>query len=215
MKPDDCRPCGRTSRPRDREQWPHPSLHYLRTGPPRSPSTDSSTSARATRRRRGWSRRWRRWTAARRRPVSPRGWPQAPLSSSPRAGSHVLFHDDVYYDFRTIAKELMPRRGLSSSVVDMSDLGAVRSALKPETRLLWTETPSNPLLKIVDLAALSALARERGATSWTARSPRPTLQSPLALGADVVCTRPPSTWAGSVSEFRTGDERRTAGTRVT
>ena len=128
-------------------------------------------------------------------------------------GAHVLFHDDVYYDFRTIAKELMPRWGLSSSVVDMSDLGAVRAAIRPETRLLWTETPSNPLLKVVDLAALASLGREHGARLLVDGTfATPALQSPLALGADAVLHSTTkylgghSDVQGGALVFRTGDE---------
>src|SRR5262245_49713198 len=55
------------------------------------------------------------------------------------AGAHVLFQDDLYYDFRNVAQELLPRWGMSASAVDMGDLGAVRAGLRPETKLVWLE----------------------------------------------------------------------------
>ncbi|TAH44796.1 MAG: aminotransferase class I/II-fold pyridoxal phosphate-dependent enzyme [Gammaproteobacteria bacterium] len=103
------------------------------------------------------------------------------------AGSHVLLCDDSYFSFRVLAREQFPRWGLEYSVVDFTDLDAVRAALRPETALLWAETPSNPLLKVADIAALAELAHANGArllVDGTFASP--VLQQPLALGADVV-----------------------------
>jgi cystathionine gamma-synthase len=76
--------------------------------------------------------------------------------------------------------------GLQASVVDMTDLAAVRAAVRPTTRLLWVETPSNPLLKISDIAALAQIAHAAGArcavdNTWAT----PALQRPLDLGADL------------------------------
>src|SRR6185295_7818671 len=62
-------------------------------------------------------------------------------------GSHVLFPDDVYYGFRTTAEEFLPNWGIRSDFIAMDDLAALAAALRPETRLVWLETPSNPLLK--------------------------------------------------------------------
>jgi cystathionine gamma-synthase len=102
-------------------------------------------------------------------------------------GSHVLFADDIYYDFRTIAATLFPRWGLESSAVDMSDLDAVRAALRPNTRVLWAETPSNPLMKVVDLAALGAIARAaRTRFLVDGTFATPALQRPLEHGATAV-----------------------------
>ena len=102
-------------------------------------------------------------------------------------GSHVVFPDDIYYGFRTIADEFLPRWGMESSVVDMGDPNRVRAALKPNTRLIWAETPSNPLMKIVDLAALAAIARGAGARLIVDGTfATPVLQRPLELGADAV-----------------------------
>lgn len=103
------------------------------------------------------------------------------------AGSHVLLQDDIYHGVRSLARDWLPRWGLSASFVDCGDIDAVRAALRPETRLLWTESPSNPLLRIVDIAALAELSQAHGArllVDGTFASPA--LQQPLALGADVV-----------------------------
>ena len=102
-------------------------------------------------------------------------------------GSHVIFPDDVYYGFRAIAAEYLPRWGMDATTVDMADLSQVAAAVRPNTRLLWAETPSNPLMKIVDLEALAGIARGAGArllVDGTFASPA--LQRPLALGADAV-----------------------------
>ncbi len=103
------------------------------------------------------------------------------------AGSHVIFPDDIYYGFRTIAQEFLPRWGMESTALDMADLARVRAALKPNTRLIWAETPSNPLMKIVDLAALASMAQGAGAQMIVDGTfATPALQRPLELGADAV-----------------------------
>src|SRR5262245_39209356 len=71
------------------------------------------------------------------------------LQSLP-AGSHILFHHDVYYAFRIIGAEFLERWECEAEFVDMSDLGALRKAIRPSTRLVWMETPSNPLMSVVD-----------------------------------------------------------------
>ena len=102
-------------------------------------------------------------------------------------GAHVVFPDDLYYGFRIVARELLPRWGMSSSEVDMSDLGSVRAAVRAETGVIWAESPSNPLMKVVDLPALAGIARAAGAELVVDGTfATPALQSPLALGADVV-----------------------------
>lgn len=102
-------------------------------------------------------------------------------------GGHVLLHRDVYYDLRTMARDYFPRWGLECDVVDMADLGALRAALRPQTRLLWAESPSNPLLDVLDLAALADVAHAAGAQLLVDSTfATPALQRPLELGADVV-----------------------------
>src|SRR6476620_6684657 len=65
-------------------------------------------------------------------------------------GDHILAHEDAYYGTTRLLREIFVRWGLEADFVDMSDLTAVRKALRPSTKLAWMETPSNPLLKIVD-----------------------------------------------------------------
>jgi len=102
-------------------------------------------------------------------------------------GSHVVFPDDMYYANRVIARDMFPRWGLASTAVDGSDLAAIEAAMTPRTRLVWAESPSNPLMKIVDLAALAELAHARGAELLVDGTfATPALQQPLTLGADVV-----------------------------
>jgi cystathionine gamma-synthase len=110
----------------------------------------------------------------------------AVLQSVP-AGSHVLLPDDLYYHVRVVLRELGPRWGLASSAVDMTDLGAVKRALRPDTRLVWVETPSNPLMKVIDVPAVVALARSAGAeTAVDNTFATPVLEDPIGEGADVV-----------------------------
>ncbi len=102
-------------------------------------------------------------------------------------GTHVLFQEDLYYVFRTLAAEHLPRWGLETSAVDFRDQEAVERALRPTTGLLWAETPSNPLLQLVDLAWLAGVARQAGARLVVDGTfATPALQQPLALGADAV-----------------------------
>lgn len=104
-------------------------------------------------------------------------------------GSHVLFPDDAYYGFRVAAEEMMPNWGIRADFVPMSGpaaMAAVTAALRPETRLVWLESPSNPLLKVTDLERIAGLARQAGALTVVDNTfATPALQRPLALGADV------------------------------
>jgi len=103
------------------------------------------------------------------------------------AGSHVVFPDDMYYGYRAIARDFFPRWGLTATEVDTASLGAVRAALRPATRLIWAESPSNPMMKVADLAALAELAHGAGAQLLVDGTfATPALQQPLALGADAV-----------------------------
>jgi cystathionine gamma-synthase len=104
-----------------------------------------------------------------------------------RPGDHVLLADDVYGGtFRLLSKVLGPW-GLELSTCDLGDLDAMADALRPTTRFVWLETPSNPLLKIVDIEAVAAVAHAGGARVVVDNTfASPALQRPLALGADVV-----------------------------
>ena len=103
------------------------------------------------------------------------------------AGSHVILPDDYYHGVRALAHEILPARGIVATMVDQTDIDAVRGAITPDTRLIWAESPSNPRCKITDLGALAQLAHEHGAlfgVDGTFASP--ILQQALALGADIV-----------------------------
>ncbi|WP_449446480.1 trans-sulfuration enzyme family protein [Thermomonas brevis] len=108
------------------------------------------------------------------------------LESLP-AGSRVLFPDECYSGLRMLFGEFLPERGIAVDTVDMADLDAVRAACAAPLAMLWIETPSNPLLKISDIAALSELAHAAGGLAVVDNTfATPLLQRPLALGADIV-----------------------------
>ncbi|MEU8822473.1 cystathionine gamma-synthase [Streptomyces sp. NPDC048636] len=102
-------------------------------------------------------------------------------------GDHVVIPDDAYGGtFRLFAK-VVERWGVEWSVANTSDPAAVRAALRPRTKVIWVETPSNPLLGITDIAAVADIARTAGARLVVDNTfASPYLQQPLALGADVV-----------------------------
>lgn len=104
-----------------------------------------------------------------------------------RPGGRVVLASNTYGGTWDLFSKVMPQWGLEYTVVDLTDLSAVELALTPDTCLVWAETPSNPLLKITDVAQIAELAHSVGAVlavDGTLGSPY--LQSPLALGADVV-----------------------------
>ncbi|MFE5341944.1 cystathionine gamma-synthase [Isoptericola sp. NPDC056578] len=104
-----------------------------------------------------------------------------------RPGDHVIVPDDAYGGtYRLIARVFGPW-GIAHTPVDLSDVDAVRAAVRPETKVVWVETPTNPLLGISDVAALAGVARDAGALLVVDNTfATPYLQQPLALGADVV-----------------------------
>jgi cystathionine gamma-synthase len=102
-------------------------------------------------------------------------------------GGRVVCSADCYHGTAKQLRELLPRWGGRAEFVDTTDLEAVRRALEPGATLLWVETPSNPLLRVSDLAALAELAHARGALLGCDNTfASPVLQQPLALGADLV-----------------------------
>jgi cystathionine beta-lyase/cystathionine gamma-synthase len=104
-----------------------------------------------------------------------------------KPGEHVLVGNDVYGGTFRLFDKVLRHTGIAFDFVEMSDSATVATHIRPETRLLWLETPTNPLLKISDIAALADLAHARGirvAVDNTFCSPA--LQQPLALGADFV-----------------------------
>jgi cystathionine gamma-synthase len=101
-------------------------------------------------------------------------------------GDHVLAHVDAYYGTSRLIREIFVRWGLQVDFVDMGDLAAVKKALRRNTKLAWSETPSNPLLKVVDLSALAEIAHKAGASLVCDNTWAPTLQRPVDLGVDLV-----------------------------
>ena len=110
----------------------------------------------------------------------------AVLQSLP-PGSHVVFPDDAYYGYRVLAEDFFTQWGLTWDAVAMEDLDAVRNAIRTETRVIWAESPSNPLMKVVDVAALAELAHGGGSLLLVDGTfATPALQRPIELGADLV-----------------------------
>ena len=103
-------------------------------------------------------------------------------------GDHVLAVDDLYGGSWRLFERVRRRcSGLSFSFIDMADLDAVRAAVTPKTRMIWVETPTNPMLKLVDIAAVAEIARAAGARLVVDNTfATPMLQQPLNLGADIV-----------------------------
>ena len=103
------------------------------------------------------------------------------------AGAHVLIPDDCYTGLRALCAEFLPEKSITATAVDMADLDAVRAAITPATRMLWAETPSNPQLKVADIAGLAAIAKSSNALLVCDNTfATPALQRPLTLGADIV-----------------------------
>ncbi len=104
------------------------------------------------------------------------------------AGSHVVAMDDIYGgSFRLFERVRRRTAGLDFSFVDLTDLGAFEAAITPKTKMVWIETPTNPMLKIVDIAAVAAIARRHGLIVVVDNTfASPMLQRPLQLGADIV-----------------------------
>ena len=101
-------------------------------------------------------------------------------------GDHVLAHIDAYYGTSRLLREIFLRWGLDVNFIDMSDLSAVKNALRSKTELAWMETPSNPLLKIVDLAAVAEIVHDAGALCVCDNTWAPIIQRPFDLGADLI-----------------------------
>ena len=102
-------------------------------------------------------------------------------------GDHVIIPNDAYGGTFRLINGVWGPLGVAHTAVPLQDPAAVEEAWRPETRLVWVETPSNPLLSIVDIAAIAALAHSRGARLVVDNTfATPYLQQPLALGADVV-----------------------------
>lgn len=101
--------------------------------------------------------------------------------------AHVILPDDAYYGTLKLARDVFSASRLRLSCVDMTNLAEVESAITKHTRIVWIETPSNPLVRVVDIAGIAQLAKKAGAwvvvdNTWAT----PVLQQPLLLGADIV-----------------------------
>lgn len=103
-------------------------------------------------------------------------------------GDHILAPDDVYWALREVIGGVFGKWGLETTYVDMTQLDQVRAAVRPNTRLIWVETPSNPLMKITDLAAIAGIARQQkqAITVCDGTFTSPILQHPLDCGIDMV-----------------------------
>lgn len=109
------------------------------------------------------------------------------IFQSLRPGDHILLPDDIYFNIYALYREVFAHWKLEASLVDMSDLEAVRAAIQKNTKLIWLETPSNPQLKISDLEAIVDLAHQQQClvavdNTW----PTPVITRPIDFGADIV-----------------------------
>ena len=103
------------------------------------------------------------------------------------AGDHVVSSDDVYGGTSRLFNKVLARYGLTFTYVDTSEPESVRQAIRPETKLLWVETPTNPLLKVTDLSAMAAIAKEHGLVFGVDSTfATPAFLRPLEYGADLV-----------------------------
>ena len=104
-----------------------------------------------------------------------------------RPGDHIVSSDDMYFGIRVQLNEFFAPWGLETSYVDMRDLDAVRAAMRPETKLVIFESPTNPLIRLADIAAIADIAHESGAQLLVDNTvATPVAQNPIALGADIV-----------------------------
>ena len=111
----------------------------------------------------------------------------AALTTLLQAGDHVVAGKVLYGCTHSLLAKVLKKFGIETTFVDTTDLGAVRNAIRPETRVVFLETPTNPNLEITDIAAVSELAHEKGAVVVVDNTfCTPYLQRPLELGADVV-----------------------------
>jgi cystathionine gamma-synthase len=109
------------------------------------------------------------------------------LRATLRPGDHVVIPDDAYGGTFRLVDKVLRHWGIEYTPAPVSDVDAVRAACRPETRIVWVETPTNPLLNIGDIAALAGVAHDAGARLVVDNTfASPYLQQPLELGADVV-----------------------------
>lgn len=104
------------------------------------------------------------------------------------AGDRVILCDDVYGGTNRLFHRVFAQLGVETVLVDMTNVDNVRQAINDRTKLIWIETPTNPMLKVIDIEAVTSIARKHKITTCVDNTfASPYLQNPLALGADVVC----------------------------
>lgn len=104
-----------------------------------------------------------------------------------KSGDHIVACDDVYGGTFRILDKVMAPFGIETTWVDMTDLAKVKAAMRPTTKLVWIETPTNPMLKLIDIAAVVAIGHAHGAKVGVDNTfATPVIQQPLNLGADLV-----------------------------
>jgi len=109
------------------------------------------------------------------------------IFQSLKTGDHIILPDDIYYAIKNLMEQVFKPWELTYDLVDMTDLKAIENAIKPSTSLIWIESPSNPQLKISDIAAISKIAKNKNIlcvvdNTWAT----PVFQNPLELGATIV-----------------------------
>jgi cystathionine gamma-synthase len=121
------------------------------------------------------------------------------------AGAHVILPDDTYYGYRVAAGDFLQPWGIRADLVAMEDLDALARAFRPETRVLWLETPSNPLMKVTDLSAALRIGRERGVTTVVDNTfATPVLQRPIVDGGADVVLHSTTKYIGGHSDLQGG-----------
>jgi cystathionine gamma-lyase len=111
----------------------------------------------------------------------------ATIMQTLKSGDHVVCSDDVYGGTFRIFDKVFKNYGIEFSFVDLSDLAKAEAAFRPNTKMVWVETPTNPMLKLIDIAAIAAMAKKRGVLSIVDNTFMSSyFQKPLSLGADVV-----------------------------
>ncbi|MFN9109565.1 MAG: trans-sulfuration enzyme family protein [Bacteroidota bacterium] len=104
-----------------------------------------------------------------------------------QSGDHILLPDDTYFVVRQVLDVLFSRFGITYTLVDMTRPDSLPSAIRPSTKLIWIETPSNPLLKVTDIEAIVKFAKQHNYTTVVDNTwPTPYFTQPIALGADIV-----------------------------
>ena len=104
-----------------------------------------------------------------------------------KPGDHVIAPLDIYHGTANVLKHLFAKWTVRTDFVDMTDLADVKAAITPQTKIIWIETPSNPLIQCVDIAAIADIAHKCGARAISDNTfASPVLQNPLALGCDLV-----------------------------